>query len=324
MQDVYCLIKKVAPTNATVLILGESGTGKELVAKAIHEYSDRRDRRFLAADCGTLSANLLESELFGHVKGSFTGASYTRPGLFEVADGGTLFLDESSNISLEFQGKLLRVLEEKEFKPVGSSESKRVDVRFIAATNQDLRGMVREGSFREDLFYRLNVFPITVAPLRERREDIPLLARYFLQRLSRETHKDIQGFTPEAMSILSQYHWPGNVRELKSLIERLVIMAEGKLLDPGLLRDLLAEPAPRPEHPAPENSAELKAAKKKVREEASRDIEKAFVIQALSRSGFNVTRAAENTGMLRPNFQALMKKYRVRIKDFRGRRQDHQ
>lgn len=322
MQDVYALIQKVAPTGATVLILGESGTGKELVAKAVHEYSDRRDRRFLAADCGTLSANLLESELFGHVKGSFTGASYTRPGLFEVAEGGTLFLDEISNISLEVQGKLLRVLEEKEFKPVGGSESKRVDVRFIAASNRDLRGMVREGSFREDLFYRLNVFPLTVPPLRERREDIPLLARYFLQRPGREARKDILGFTPEAMTILTQYHWPGNVRELKSLIERMVIMAEGKLLMPDQLRDLLAGAPPGPERPVPETSEELKAAKKKVREEASREIEKAFVIQALSRSDYNVTRAAENTGMLRPNFQALMKKYRVRIKDLRGRRRD--
>jgi DNA-binding NtrC family response regulator len=317
MQEVYQLIKKVAPTNAMVLIYGESGAGKELVAKAIHCDSERKDRCFIAADCSTLPSNILESELFGHVKGSFTGATNTRPGLFEVADGGTLFLDEISNTSLELQGKLLRVLEEKEFKPVGSSEIKRVDVRFIAATNRDLKAMVIEGSFREDLYYRLNVFPITVPPLRERREDIPLLAYYFLDRLSKEANKEIKGFSPDAMNLLMQYHWPGNVRELKNVIERLVIMSDEELLGKKHIRDTMKDNGIDIDQPVPRTSDELKEVKKRIREAVSEDVERAFIIQALSRNGWNVTKAAEDTGMQRPNFQALMRKYGIRLKDIR-------
>ncbi len=317
MQEIYRMIKRVAPTNATVLIYGESGTGKELVARAIHYDSERKSRRFIAADCSTLPPTILESELFGHVRGSFTGATDTRPGLFEIADGGTLFLDEIGNTNLEVQGKLLRVLEEKEFKPVGSSEIRHVDVRFVAATNKDLKAMVSEGNFREDLFYRLNVFPMSVPPLRERREDIPLLACYFLDELSRESNKDIKGFSADAMELLMSYHWPGNVRELKNVIERLVIMSDEDLLGKKHLRGTMEVSGINIQEDVPRTREELKEAKKRIRQEASEEVEKAFIIQALSRNDWNVTRAAQDTGMQRPNFQALMRKHGIKLKDIR-------
>jgi DNA-binding NtrC family response regulator len=319
MQEVYQLIKKVAPTNATVLISGESGTGKELVARAIHYDSERNDRRFIAADCSALPPNILESELFGHVKGSFTGATATRPGLFEIADGGTLFLDEISNTSLELQGKLLRVLETREFKPVGSSDIRQVDVRFIAATNNDLKTMVAEGSFREDLYYRLNVFPISIPPLRERREDIPLLAYYFLDLLSKEANKEIKGFSPDSMNLLIQYHWPGNVRELKNVIERLVIMSDEDLLGKKHLQETMKDNNIHIDQSVPRTSEELKEVKKRIREASAEDVERAFLIQALGRNDWNVTKAADDTGMQRSNFQALMKKHGIRLKDIRSR-----
>jgi len=317
MQDVYQLIKKVAPTHATVLLYGESGTGKELVARAIHYDSERKQRRFLAADCSTLPSNILESELFGHVKGSFTGATATRPGLFEIADGGTLFLDEISNTSLELQGELLRVLETQEFKPIGSSIIKHVDVRFITSTNKDLKVMINEGTFREDLYYRLNVFPIHIPPLRERREDIPLLAYYFLDILSKDAHKEIRGFSPEAMNLIMQYQWPGNVRELKNVIERLIIMTDEELLDPKHLRETLQNNELPGDQTVPDTSEELKEVKKRLRETAAEDVERAFLIQALRRNDWNVTKASEYTGMQRTNFQALMKKHGIRLKDIR-------
>ena len=317
MQEVYRVIKRVAPTNASVLVYGESGTGKELVARAIHYNSERKGRRFVAADCSTLSPSILESELFGHVRGSFTGATDTRPGLFEIADGGTLFLDEISNINLEVQGKLLRVLEEREFKPVGSSEIRQVDVRFIAATNRDLKAMVAEGNFREDLYYRLNVFPITVPSLRERREDIPIFAHYFLDQLSREARKEIKGFSADAMNLLMQYHWPGNVRELKNVIERLVIMADEELLGRKHVQGTMEESSTDTHRPVPRTKDELKEAKKLIREEAMEDVERAFVIQALSKNDWNITKAAQATGMQRQNFQALMRKHGIKLNDLR-------
>lgn len=317
MQEVYQMIKKVAPTNATVLIYGESGTGKELVARAIHYDSERADRRFVAADCSALPASILESELFGHVRGSFTGATDTRPGLFEIADRGTLFLDEISNTNLEVQGKLLRVLEEREFKPVGSSEVRRVDVRFIAATNRDLKAMVAEGTFREDLYYRLNVFPLTVPPLRERRQDIPLLAHYFLDEISREINKEIKGFSVDAMNLLMRHDWPGNVRELRNVIERLVIMTDGGMLGQKHLQRTIEDSDVNNDQSIPRDKDELRDAKKQIRKEAEEDIEKAFIIQALSRNNWNVSKAAQDTGMQRPNFQALMRKHGLKLKNLR-------
>ncbi len=223
-------VELVAPTDSTVLILGETGTGKELIARAIHNRSSRSERPLVKVNCGAISAGLVESELFGHVKGAFTGASDKRIGRFELADGGTIFLDEVGELPLDTQVKLLRVLQEQEFEPVGSSRTQRVDVRIIAATNRNLEDAIREGRFRSDLFYRLNVLPMTVPPLRERRADIPQLALFFLTRFARKFGKELEGVSQETMALLTSYSWPGNIRELQNIIERGVVLATGKLL----------------------------------------------------------------------------------------------
>ncbi len=233
MQEVFSLIEKVASSNSTVLIYGGSGTGKELVAKAIHYNSPRADRPFLPFNCGAIPETLVESELFGHTKGAFTGAIQAKKGLFEEANGGTLFLDEISTIPPSVQVKLLRVLQEKEVMKVGSTERIKIDVRLIAATNEDLEGLMKKGRFREDLFYRLHVFPIFLPDLKERKEDIPLLAYHFLERYSKEAKKEIKGISKEAMNLLLEYDWPGNVRELENAIERAVIMADKDYLTPN-------------------------------------------------------------------------------------------
>lgn len=315
MQEIYRIIAKVAPTESTVLIYGQSGTGKELIARAIHYNSPRRDKQFVTVDCAVLSENLLESELFGHVRGSFTGAVTTKPGLFEVADGGTVFLDEVGNISLPIQAKLLRVLQEREFTPVGGTKAKKVDIRLIAATNKDLEKMIKEETFREDLYYRLNIVPIVLPPLKERQEDIPLLAIHFLKKYSEEMGKTIKGFTPEAMEKLMKYPWPGNVRELENVIERTVVMMDEEMVRIEHLILPGQQESERTEKQVPMTSEELKEIKKQLREKAVEEIEKAFVINALERNQWNVTRAAEEVGMLRPNFQALMRKYNLRVRD---------
>jgi len=225
MFEVYKTIAKVADTKSTVLLYGERGTGKELIARSIHYNSHRNERPFIPVDCASLTETLIESELFGHVRGAFTGAVSTKRGLFEEADGGTVFLDEISNLSLAVQTKLLRFLQEHEIKRVGGTESIKVDVRVIAATNQLLEPLVKNGRFREDLFDRLNVVSIALPSLRERKEDIPLLATHFLQRFSEENHKNISHISPEALEILTRYSWPGNVRELEHTIERAVILS---------------------------------------------------------------------------------------------------
>jgi DNA-binding NtrC family response regulator len=232
MQEVFSLIEKVAPSNSTVVIYGGSGTGKELVAKAIHYNSPKADQPFIPFNCGTIPETLVESELFGHTKGAFTGAVQAKKGFFEEADGGTLFLDEISTIPLPVQVKLLRVLQEKELMRVGGSERIKIDARVIAATNEDLEANMKKGKFREDLFYRLHVFPIFLPDLKDRREDIPLLAYHFLDLYTKETKKEIKGISKEAMTLLLEYDWPGNVRELENAIERAVIMAEGDQLTP--------------------------------------------------------------------------------------------
>jgi DNA-binding NtrC family response regulator len=314
MQEIYRIIAKVAITDSTVLITGQSGTGKELIARAIHFNSPRREKQFVPVDCAVLSENLLESELFGHVRGSFTGAVTTKPGLFEVADGGTVFLDEVGNISLSIQAKLLRVLQEREFTPVGGTKAKKVDIRLIAATNKDLEKMIKEELFREDLYYRLNIVPIYLPALKERQDDIPLLAAHFLKKYAEEMGKTIKGFTPEAVEKLMRYPWPGNVRELENVIERTVVMIEDEmvrvehLILPGQQEKEISE------NQIPLTSEELKEIKKHVREKAVEEIEKAFVLSALERHQWNVTRAAEEVGMLRPNFQALMRKYNLRVR----------
>jgi DNA-binding NtrC family response regulator len=239
MQEVFSLIEKVAHGSSTVMIYGGSGTGKELVAKAIHYNSPRADRPFIPFNCGAIPETLVESELFGHTKGAFTGAIQAKKGLFEEANGGTLFLDEISTILPSVQVKLLRVLQEKEVMKVGSTERTKIDVRMIAATNVDLEAATKNGKFREDLFYRLHVFPISLPDLRDRKEDIPLLAYHFLELYSKEAKKDIKGISKEAMKLLLEYHWPGNVRELENTIERAVIMTDQDYLVPNdLPRDL--------------------------------------------------------------------------------------
>lgn len=230
MQEVFELLKTVAPTRSTILIQGESGTGKEVVTRAIHDLSPRRGGPFIAVACGTLTESLLESELFGHEKGAFTGATTFRKGRFELADGGTLFLDEVADIGPKSQLNLLRVLEEKAFRRVGGTDLIEVDVRIIAATNKDLEKQVRDGNFREDLFYRLNVIAITLPPLRERREDIPLLVNYFLEKYNLETGKRIQRVSEDALNFLIEYDWPGNVRELENVIERAVVVEKSNLI----------------------------------------------------------------------------------------------
>jgi len=233
MQEVFSLIEKVALGNSTVIVYGGSGTGKELVAKAIHYNSPRVDRPFIPFNCGAIPETLVESELFGHTKGAFTGAIQAKKGLFEEANGGTLFLDEISTILPSVQVKLLRVLQEKELMKVGSTERTKIDVRMIAATNENLEENMKKGKFREDLFYRLHVFPIFLPDLKNRKEDIPLLAYHFLEFYAKEAKKAIKGISKEAMKILLEYHWPGNVRELENAIARAVIMTDQDQLEPG-------------------------------------------------------------------------------------------
>ena len=230
MKKVEELVQKVGPTDTTVLISGESGTGKELVARAIHRCSSRKDKPFVAVDCGSLVENLFESELFGHVKGSFTGATATKYGRFELANGGTLFFDEIGNIGINIQTKLLRVIQEREITKVGSSQVIKVDVRIVAATNMDLQKCIKDGTFREDLFYRLSVVPISLPPLRQRKDDIPFLANYFLKKYNKKRKKNITAISNRAMKALLEYDWPGNVRELENAIERAVVLAEDEVV----------------------------------------------------------------------------------------------
>ena len=235
--QVFQLVSQVAPSRSTILVVGESGTGKELVAKAIHQNSTRRDKPFVVVNSGSLPHELLESNLFGHVKGAFTGAVYAKKGLFELADKGTLFFDEIGNIPIETQSKLLRVMQEREFMRLGGVETLKVDVRVIAATNVDLRRAVEEGRFREDLYYRLNVIAIQLPPLRQRKEDIPALAQHFVDKYSLENGKAVEAVTPEALQVLMDYDWPGNVRELENVIERGVVLSTGPYIGPELVPD---------------------------------------------------------------------------------------
>jgi DNA-binding NtrC family response regulator len=313
MQEVYKLIRKVAPTDSTVLVQGESGTGKELVARAIHFNSPRKQKPFVPVDCGVLAQELLESELFGHVKGSFTGAIVTKPGLFEVAEGGSIFLDEIGDTNSNFQSKLLRVIQEREFTPVGGVKYKKVDLRFIVATNRDLDLLVKKGEFREDLFYRLNVVSIAVPPLREKKDDIPLLAYHFLKKYAKEMKKNIKSISVDAINKLIAYSWPGNVRQLENVIERAIVMAEGDTIKTDHLPFVVGVEAAQPDMPIPKTSEELKQVKKELRETAVEDVEKSFILDALTRNDWNVTKSAEDVGMQRPNFQALMRKYNISI-----------
>ncbi len=304
MQDLFGMVRSIAETDVTVLIQGETGTGKELIARAIHYNGPRRTKRFVAVNCGALAETLLESELFGHEKGAFTGALSRRRGVFETADGGTLFLDEVGEISPSTQIRLLRVLQEGEFQRVGGSDPIRVDVRIISATNQDLAGLVQSGRFRQDLYYRLNVFPIRVPPLCERTDDVPLLISHFMEKCNRRMKKQITGITPQAMALLMAYHWPGNVRELENAIQRMLVVAKGESLD---VEDLPADIRGSGKA-ARQTAKDLKG----IAQGSIALVEKEAIRNALARLGGNVTRAARSLGISRATLQNKMKRYGLR------------
>jgi len=300
MGEVFRQIEKVVDTRVTVLIEGETGTGKELVASAIHYQSRRRDKLFVAQNCAALPENLLESELFGHKRGAFTGADHDKKGLFEIADGGTLFLDEVSELPLALQGKLLRVLQEGEFRPLGGTQARHVDVRVVAATNRKLEDCVKAGTFREDLFYRLRVFPIRVPPLRERKDDIPLLVEHFLAKYGREFGKEVRGIGPAAIELLRHYDWPGNVRELENEVQRLVIQ-----LDPG--------EEVRPEHVSPrvrrvDTLVGEIAPQGTTLHEMMDEVERWILRRALEETGGNRTAAAKRLGISREGLHKKLAK----------------
>ncbi len=311
MQDVYKMMQKVAPTDSTVLLIGESGTGKDLTAKAIHNISKRKGEKFFAIDISTLSSTLLESELFGHVKGSFTGAHADKQGVFEFANHGTIFLDEIGNLSIEIQSRLLRLLQEKEFMPVGSTMVKKVDVRLIFATNQNLKQLVSNGKFREDLYYRLNVFPIKLPPLRERKEDVPELVMYFFKKYCAKIERSIPTIQPETIEALMNYNWPGNVRELEHAIERLIIMVEDNEIQPVHVSAALFRTDVYVRSVIPRTSDELKILKKQIRESSVQEIEKLFITEALIRNNWNISKASREVNMQRSNFQGLIRKYGI-------------
>ncbi len=327
MREVYRITRRVAVSNASVLILGETGVGKELIAGAVHQLSHRSGRPFVRVNCGALSESLLESELFGHVRGAFTGAVSNRTGRFEAAQGGTIFLDEINSTSLTLQVKLLRVLQEKEFERVGDTSTLRTDVRIIAASNRDLMEEVREGRFREDLYWRLNVVPIEIPPLRERRDDVPALVSHFLDHYNELNDRYVTHIGPGAMEALQNYHWPGNVRELQNYIERAVVMAETD----ELLIDLLPECVTSGRPPAIEKlengsavdfSTMSKAVVQLGLDRAGRDstdvhrsvvdsIERELIAQVLRACGGVQTKAATKLGMNRNTLHKKIKEYRL-------------
>ena len=301
MRTMLETVALVAPTEATVLILGESGTGKELIANAIHQNSPRRDQPMIKINCAALPETLLESELFGHEKGAFTGAAGPRKGRFQMAHKGTIFLDEIAEMPMTLQSKILRVLQEREFEPVGSSKTIQVDTRIITATNKDLQEEIRSNRFREDLFYRINVVSVTSPPLRDRRDDIPLLADHFLKYYAEKNNKNITGFTPMAMDALTRHNWPGNVRELENAVERAVIMSRRRLIfirrSPGKLSDLA---------PIAEDMETAQPAHKSLKQ-----FEKEKILRTLEENDGNRTRTAIVLGISRRTLQLKLKEYGV-------------
>jgi DNA-binding NtrC family response regulator len=299
MKEVMDIVKRVSPSESTVLITGESGTGKELIAREIHKHSLRQDAPFVVVDCGALVETLFESELFGHVKGSFTGAHVTKHGRFEVANSGTIFLDEISNISLSIQANLLRVIQEREVMRIGSSKPIKVDVRLIAATNENLAECVKKGKFREDLFYRLSVVPLHLPPLRERKEDIPLLIEHFLQKYSRRTKKQIVGLSQDVLEALMQYDWPGNIRELENTIERAVVLSRGDEIE----LDALVY------HGISSGSSLLSPIDGKYR--SLEEVEKEYIKTVLHARHGNKSQAAKVLGIDRKTLLTKIKKYHL-------------
>jgi two-component system response regulator HydG len=294
LGKILTLLKMVSPTDASVIIYGESGTGKELVARAIHKNSKRADRQFLAVNCAALNENLIESELFGHEKGAFTGATNQKKGKFELADGGTIFLDEIGEMPISTQAKLLRVLQEREFERVGGVKTLKTDVRVIAATNRNLEDMVKKGEFREDLFFRLNVFPVNLPPLRERKSEIPMLVDFFIKKYSMKFSKIIKGYTAEYIEKLKTYSFPGNIRELENIVERSIILCSSEKLTGDLLPDF----------------------REKVQNESVLDVkenEKQLIFKALKESGNNKSQAAKILGISRKTLHNKIKEYNIEV-----------
>jgi DNA-binding NtrC family response regulator len=321
MREVVRMVEAVAYSAATVLVTGESGTGKELVARALHARSPRKGQPFVALNCGALTETLLESELFGHVKGAFTGAQRDQKGLFDAADGGTIFLDEIGDIPMTTQVRLLRVLQEGEFKRVGAADSMKVDVRVIAATHRDLPKLVKSGKFREDLFYRLNVINIPLPSLRDRADDIPLLAHHFLRRYADRLGKKVRTVSPEAIELLSGYRWPGNVRELENAIERAVVLCRGDAVTATDLPPAVTgrtAPLVREAPAGGEESQWLALSYAAAKEQALRRFEKSYVETLMKACDSNISAAARKAGMDRSNFKRVLRKYRTDVEPDSG------
>ncbi|MFH1017090.1 MAG: sigma 54-interacting transcriptional regulator [Pseudomonadota bacterium] len=314
MRKVFGILEKVAPTNVTVVVGGETGTGKELVAKAIHQHSRRARGPFIVFDCGAVAENLIESELFGHERGSFTGATTTRQGAFELADGGSIFLDEIGDLSLELQPKLLRALESGEVKRVGADRPRKVDVRVIAATNRKLKDEVGKGRFREDLYFRVSVVQVYLPALRKRPEDIPALVKHFIEQARKDPQAttQIEGITDEAMRLLCEYQWPGNVRELKNAIDRGISFCDGHMIDVQFLPDYIQERSiVTKSHPSMDGALPFKEAKEKWVESFERD----YLVECLRKNNMNISKAAKQAGIDRKSVQRLLKKYGLNVKD---------
>ncbi len=311
MQDIFKMVRKVAASPTSILIRGESGTGKELIATAIHRASDRVDGPLIMVNCTAIPENLFESELFGHEKGSFTGAHASKPGRFELASGGTLFLDEVGELPRELQVKLLRVLQERSFERVGGIRPIEVDVRLIAATNVDLEELVKNGEFRDDLYYRLNVVPIVLPPLRQRIEDIPSLCAHFLDKFNRKLSREVASIGPAAASVLERYPWPGNIRELENMMERVILLLESDTVTiedlPPHIREI-RRPAGEAEVALPQEGESLKEVVRVHTEELERDL----ILRALEKAGWNVTHTAQRLGISRKGLQLKMRDYGLR------------
>ena len=323
MQEIYRIVEKVADTPSTVLITGESGTGKELIAQALHRGSARHAQPLIKINCAAIPKDLMESELFGYERGAFTGAVTSKPGRFELADGGTLFLDEIGEIPIEMQVKLLRALQESEFERVGGVKTIRVDVRLIAATNRDLQKEIQAGRFREDLFYRLNVVPVALPPLRDRRGDIPLLVEFFLDKYNRRLNKRIAKVSPGALEALQGHAWPGNIRELENLMERTVLFADGPVIGVSDLPESLRAPAPPPGAAQPILAVPMPAiaapdaSLKDIVKGSVAVLERDLITRALDETGGNVTQAAKKLKISRKSLQNKMKEFGLRDPDER-------
>ncbi|HEY0377572.1 MAG TPA: sigma-54 dependent transcriptional regulator [Pyrinomonadaceae bacterium] len=315
MEAVKKMILKVARSSSPVLIRGESGTGKELIARSIHNQSPRVAEMFQAVNCAAINENLLESELFGHEKGSFTGAHAEKKGLFEVADRGTLFLDEIGELDIGMQAKLLRALQEREIRRVGGTRTMKVDVRVVAATNRDLRAMVSDGRFRDDLYYRINVLSVDVPPLRERRDDIPVLIDYFLKKHTRNTSRLVRGLTPETRRLMMDYSWPGNVRQLESAIERAILLCEGDLIT---VEDLPLEVR---QEARPTTEGAFKLPPEGISFE---DVERSLIVQAMEQTDYNITKSAKLLGLTFRTLQYRLEKFGIKRPDGRGKEEEEE